>query len=86
MRILEILSKYQKPENIQYGDVEDELDALNNLYRIYLKSCRYKIAITYLDKIINIYEKLRKGDKLFHKEVKQYKLERLSLEDKIFEG
>lgn len=86
LRILEILSKYQKPENIQYGDVEDELDALNNLYRIYLKSCRYKIAITYLDKIINIYEKLRKGDKSFHKEVKQYKLERLSLEDKIFEG
>lgn len=85
LRILEILSKYQKTENIKYSDVENELDALKNLYRIYLKSCRYKIAITYLDKIINIYEKLRIGEKSFHKEVKQYKLERIALEDKMFE-
>lgn len=85
LRILEILSKYQGTENIKYSDIENELDALKNLYRIYLKSCRYKIAIIYLDKIINIYEKLRIGEKSFHKEVKQYKLERIALEDKMFE-
>lgn len=85
LRILEILSKHQEPENIKYRGVEDELDALKNLYRIYLKSCRYKIAITYLDKIISIYENLRKEDSSFHMQVKKYKLEKISLEDKIFE-
>lgn len=88
LRILEIISKYKKAEEIKirYSDVEEELDAIKNLYRIYKQSCRYKIAIRYLDKMITIYEELRKEDKSFHKEVKRYKLERLSLEDKIFEG
>ena len=87
LKILEIINKYNSTrENVEKNsDTEDELDAYINLYRIYLQSCRYKIALNYLDKIISIYENLRKENKSYHKVVKQYKIEKLELEDKLFE-
>lgn len=87
LKIIEIISKYKRTKETvdEYFDIEDELDAYLNLYRIYLQSCRYKIALNYLDKVISIYENLRKEDKSYHKVVKQYKLEKLELEDKLFE-
>ena len=78
LKILEIINKYNSTrENVEKNsDTEDELDAYINLYRIYLQSCRYKIALNYLDKIISIYENLRKENKSYHKVVKQYKIEK----------
>lgn len=84
LRIRDFISSYRKVTGngyMRYENIANEA-----IYNIYLSKKRYGEAMKYLDAIIARYTALREEDSSYHETVRKYKLERLSLEDKIFGG
>lgn len=83
LKILKIVDELKK-NNLEYNRLF-EIQAIESLYYLYLKSRRYKVALKYLNSLISRYEELRESDSSYHNLVKKFMLEKLDLEDKLYQ-
>lgn len=83
LKILNI-AKELKNNDIKYNRLF-EIQAIESLYYLYLNSRRYKVALKYLNSLISRYEELRESDSSYHNLVKKFMLEKLDLEDKLYQ-